>query len=567
VNESRERGSVITLVALLMLSIVILAAIVVDLGYTRSDRRDARRVADAAATSGALGLSDRTDGRGACSDALFYAYENLDEHQPTSAELNAACAPLAGACNPSVPRVATLTIGDTQVQVTNPVLDGDQLMDASALGSRVSQTIQPDIDGTPCDRLAVSITRAQAHIFGSVGGGGRRMYAVHSVARYNRTKGGATVRPAVVALNQTRCRAIDTGSNGTIVVVATASGPGTAMSDSDGSAGSCSGSNAILSSASSGRMIAESSGSAPGQLSWYLAPTTKGYNNGASINTTVPASYPSATGNYVGQLGARSDRVTRTPADVTYHCRNVATTVQPLCATADDPTQQVSDLAAGSPPPGFTVWTGPCDTTKSNVNFSGKVWLRDCPVFTVKGGTATVAAGSMVMFNALSVEANGKLYVNSTGSVAGDGLPLATSPGVGTTLILKSLGATAFNVQSTSAVVSVAETTVYSAGGFSIQGSATARWSAPATGLTEGLLYWSESPQPFNIQGGPTLDARGIVFQGNGQLTGGGGGTIDLTKVQMWVDSIALSGSTTVKLAPDPSNSIGTPGSSSVLIR
>jgi hypothetical protein len=81
------------------------------------------------------------------------------------------------------------------------------------------------------------------------------------------------------------------------------------------------------------------------------------------------------------------------------------------------------------------------------------------------------------------------------------------------------------------------------------------------------LLYWSESPQPFNIQGGPTLDARGIVFQGNGQLTGGGGGTIDLTKVQLWVDSITLSGSTTVKLAPDPTFSIGTPGSSSVLIR
>ena len=69
-------------------------------------------------------------------------------------------------------------------------------------------------------------------------------------------------------------------------------------------------------------------------------------------------------------------------------------------------------------------------------------------------------------------------------------------------------------------------------------------------------MYWSESDESFSIQGSPQLYAKGIVFQGNGQAIGGGGGTIDLTNVQMWVDTILASGTTTVRLKADPENSI-----------
>ena len=55
-----ERGSVLPIVALSMVAILMIAAIVIDLGYTRSDRNATRAAADAAATSGALTLNDST---------------------------------------------------------------------------------------------------------------------------------------------------------------------------------------------------------------------------------------------------------------------------------------------------------------------------------------------------------------------------------------------------------------------------------------------------------------------------------------------------------------------------
>ena len=274
-----ERGSVLPIVALSMVAILMIAAIVIDLGYTRSDRNATRAAADAAATSGALTLNDSTDGSGACEDALFYAFKNLGENEPSSAQITTACSAMAGPCDAGTSRSASLTVDHTVVEVDHPVLDGDVLMQATALGRDVPQAIDGDIDGGPCDRLAVSINRPQAHIFAGVAGGQDRRYSVHSVARFGTSLGPNSVRPALVALNPTRCSAIDAGSNGTLVLVANAKGPGIAFSDSDGSAGACTGTSAILASRSSARLIADSSGSAIGQLGWFSAPPSKGYNN------------------------------------------------------------------------------------------------------------------------------------------------------------------------------------------------------------------------------------------------------------------------------------------------
>jgi len=156
-----------------------------------------------------------------------------------------------------------------------------------------------------------------------------------------------------------------------------------------------------------------------------------------------------------------------------------------------------------------------------------------------------------------------------SGSTDANGYPVAAAPSLQTTLMVKSTAANAINVQSTSVVIAMAQTLVYNSGGVSLQGSPVIRWTPPAdfTQYTKGLLYWSESDQPFSIQGGPLINARGIVFHGNGQLRGGGGGTIDLRNVQMWVDTANTSGNTTIILAADPDNSIGALRSAAGLIR
>ena len=564
-SDDRDRGSIIVMAAFAMMGLLSTMAIVIDLGYLRGDRGEARRAADAGATSGALALSNLSSSTTTCIDGLTYTFKNLGITADATTVQN-ACGGFSGPCTPGATRTATVTLEATTVTVMNPVVDGSALMYGTELGSGVNQAVTSTVDGADCDRVGVEVTRPQLKIFSGVISGASRSYKVHSVARYTVTRGPDIPTPALVALNRTTCGAIDAGTNGNIVLLANSAGPGVAFSDSNGP--TCTSTNPILASKSSARMVAESFGNVIGELGWFAAPNTRGYNNGASTNQSVPAAYGTTNQNYVGQLIPLSERTTRQPVDDAFHCTNVSP-LPPGCVTAADPIN-ADQLAAASPTSyGYTTYAGPCDSVGGR-SFTGKLWVKNCPTFTVKGGTLTVAAGSSVIFEgALSIEAGGNLYVNTAGGTDAGGYPLATDPARQTTLIVKSSAANAVNVQSTSVVIAMAQTMLYNFGGVTLQGSPVIRWTPPndPSLYTKGLLYWSESTQPFGIQGGPTIAARGIVFHGNGPLTGGGGGTIDLRNVQMWVDTATTSGNTTLMLAADPNNSIGALRSLAKLIR
>ena len=81
------------------------------------------------------------------------------------------------------------------------------------------------------------------------------------------------------------------------------------------------------------------------------------------------------------------------------------------------------------------------------------------------------------------------------------------------------------------------------------------------------MMYWSESTQQLALSGSPSIFAKGVAFQGNGKLALSGSGVIDLEKVQMWVDTIGISGNGGVKLSYDPDNSVSTALSATALIR
>ena len=162
-----------------------------------------------------------------------------------------------------------------------------------------------------------------------------------------------------------------------------------------------------------------------------------------------------------------------------HHCQNVPLSVAPACAAAPIRPRQLSGCAAAPAPSGFTTYTGACDTSSGTVSLSGKVWVKNCPVFTVKGGTLSIAGGSTVIFNAMSVEAGGKLFVNSSGVADTDGLPVATNSGAQTTLIVKSTATESFKVQSTNATVAMAQTTLFNGGGFAVSGSSSSAGPLP----------------------------------------------------------------------------------------
>jgi hypothetical protein len=566
-RDQRDAGSVLPLVAFCMVGLLAVVAIVVDLGATRSLRRDTRAAADAGAAAGAMAIGAPAVGT-MCLDAMSYAFQGVGGTQPSGTTISAACGGMTAVCSGTTARVATLTVGGVTVRVVNPVPDSSALMNGTSLGSGVTQAVNTVSDGAPCDRVAVEITRPQPTIFRGVITGGSSSFTVHSVARYAPQLRGVFIPPALVALNQSTCGAIDAGSNGNIILVGNSIGPGIAISDSDGP--SCSSSNPILASKSSARLVAESAGSVVGQLAWFSAPSTRGYNGSSTVYQLAPASFASTTQNYVGQLYAKAERTTRVPVDKAFHCTNVPTSVQPLCTTTD-PVADLQTLAAASTssaPSGYAVYSGPCDTTAAAVTLpSGNVWVN-CPTFTVKGNQLRIPGGGTVIFNgSLSVEANGTLLANTSGTTDASGYPVPTDGTKQTTLLLNATGASAFNISSNSSSLYMAQTAVFNRGGFTLSSSQAIHWTPPTGGVLKSLLYWSESTQPFSIQGGPVIKAKGIMFHGNGLLTGGGGGTIDLTKVQMWVDRMNTGGSTTVKLGADPDNSIKIFGPGSALIR
>ncbi|MEY2461458.1 MAG: hypothetical protein QOG30_3288, partial [Acidimicrobiaceae bacterium] len=513
--------------------------------------------------AGAVALSDTSTGITACVDAMAYAFRDVGGSQPSSGTIGGACDGMVAVCSGTAARTASLTFDSTTVTVTNPVPDGSSLMDGTSLGNGVTQAVNVAVDGKPCDRVGVEITRAQPSFFRGVVGGGPTTYTVHSVALHTSKPGRGDTMPALVALNQSACKAIDSG-NGLIYLIGNANGPGIAYSDSDGP--SCSASNPIISGGSSGQVCAQSS-SAAGQIAWYQAPNTRGYNTSGSVYSAADAICGSSTLSsyeYVGQLFARADRITRKPVDSVYRCSSVTDAQgQPLCAATADPVKLMQ--ATSSNPGAFPVYTD-CSTS-SGVTFSSNTFV-DCPTFSVKGGIVSITNGATVIFNgALSVEAGGDLRVNAGTTVDAGGYPVPTDATKQTKIIINSTGAGAFNVQSTSANIRMAQTTVYSKGGYAISGSPVIRWTPPSDGDTKGLLYWSESTQQFSLSGSPSIFANGVFFQGNGQLFVSGGGLVDLTKVQMWVDTVGISGGGGVKLSADPLTGIKTGSPGSALIR
>lgn len=230
-----ERGGVVVLMALGMVALTLMVAVVVDSASTRSIRRRARAAADASATAGVLDLT-ATSAVDACATAFAYAFTNLGVDQPSHGNIQGACSSATNggmtagaACTSGGPaRVATVQVGDTTVQVTNPVPDTSPLLRATVVGGGYDQAADAgggSIDGVDCQRLGVEITQPQSLIFGGVASSSNGRFSVHSVARYQPGLGKSNILPALIALEPTACKAVDAGSNGEIHVESTATGP------------------------------------------------------------------------------------------------------------------------------------------------------------------------------------------------------------------------------------------------------------------------------------------------------------------------------------------------------
>ena len=251
-----ERGAVLVLTAVGVPAMLVMAALVLDLGQLRTDRRTNKGVADMAATAG-VGRLALGPWYGVCK-ARDYLLGNLggissfdpgsetwsDGATPPTARTSSPCpATATGAeamlCSPNVPQSWARLRGTAGGgRFTVEIQSGYPLPDA-----RFSEDAARADGGSPdqgsCDNLAVIVTQRRDPFFAQVFGGAARTTRVRSVGRLNATE-TVNYTAALQLLERNRCNVLQTGGSNTRVYAQPyGEHPGIIQIDSADDAGSC----------------------------------------------------------------------------------------------------------------------------------------------------------------------------------------------------------------------------------------------------------------------------------------------------------------------------------------
>jgi hypothetical protein len=216
VNTRSESGAVAVIVTIVLTSLLVATAFVVDLGALRADRIEGKVIADMAATAAAIDYrpGDAGAAQQACEDALEYAVANLRGASGTPvADPGRSCAeqfPSTYVCSPGDDRWAYYTIGPYDIEIRLPVRD-DPAGDGLDGGLLEDLAHGDDFDGAPCDRIGVRIYRDRGMIFGGVTGFALGTTSPGSVSKVWEDDGEEFA--SLVVLRRTGCQTLDTGGN------------------------------------------------------------------------------------------------------------------------------------------------------------------------------------------------------------------------------------------------------------------------------------------------------------------------------------------------------------------
>lgn len=207
-HRRRDDGVVLVIAALSMVALLLVTAIVIDLGYTRSDRRNGQLAVDNAASSAGQALATGT-GADACATALDYLRLSLD----TPAFTGASCGTFTPACVEGATRSTTATSGDYTVTLVYPVVDSSPLMARTSTIGASGIAVDPTIDGTSCQRFGVKVTTTSGSFFGGIAGQDTRSSSAHAVVR-GAIVGNLEKPPAFLMLERTDCGVLGNSASG-----------------------------------------------------------------------------------------------------------------------------------------------------------------------------------------------------------------------------------------------------------------------------------------------------------------------------------------------------------------
>ena len=569
--DEREGGAIVVLSAVMLITLLAIAALVIDIGLLRSNSRRLQSAVDLAAISGGQDLG-RADPLAACLKVISYLGANIADMPAINA--SSFCTQAGNDVSRTVCTSSTfpaqaapsITAGSYRVIVHFPVPDAE-IADARRVGAGLN-------DGTVCERMRVQVTGKQNTLFAPVLG-----------AKTLATGRSATVRgfvgadhnvPALWLLDPYGCTGLSV-AGGSQLTVGSADNAGIVVLDSDGS--SCSSNQVSLSSTGAGSLLdaLPHSGAAVGRI------VLRALSPSATV-CTAPGCDPAdvAGGRVNPQPTGSGQRATRAPVDWRYNCKSAypdyhGITVAPCPGTtAPYLDNLVSAIgAANLISSGFQRWSSVNSCNPSgNIVAPGNWWI-DCPAgLSIGNGTnVTFTGGNIVSDQGLKMT-GGSLTVNSANPMPSL-FSACLTPAAFTSCLTASSATSAFiyvkngNWSVTGGVINIKNTFVNQASGYlKVAGGAPPTWTAPTEGPFAGISFWSElSSSNFQINGGAGVTLGGVFFTPEAKpFSLSGGGDWGQQHAQFISYQLAVSGGSRANLVPDPSG-VNIPPRLAVLIR
>lgn len=203
-----EDGAVAITVALILIVLILIAAFLVDLGWTRADARADQLVADAAVMAAA---NTEDDIVAQCRTAVDYFAANVgvSTYDATPCDALSATIPCSSSTSPET--TDPISIGDFTMHVRHPVLTTDDAMKV--------QDYVPERDAQPCNRIKVSIMRTRDFVFGPAGGGASSGESTNDAVAVRFVEDEPETYGSLIVLETEACNALVANGSGEVKVL------------------------------------------------------------------------------------------------------------------------------------------------------------------------------------------------------------------------------------------------------------------------------------------------------------------------------------------------------------
>ena len=605
-----DDGIFAVLYAMLVIVLLGTAAVVLDLAMLRESRASTRSAADSAVVAAAASLNavrpSLNDPRGGCQRAWKYLrvqLAGLPDGSASCTAFPAVTVPPNASC-PSSPITATSTTAGWTVRLTwpvpndNPSVAGDSpLLEKPDLAPRsITQAVDAAFDGIDkCERIALEVFKTNAPLFGRLLGAGNQQTRASSVARSIYQGDAFPVLAALNILEPTRCKALTTSGQGSILVNGLSGDPGIIAVESNGRGGSpeCNGGGATIEPLSNALNFIRASGPngvGAGYIQAFalnqppLGNPLKAYANPSSL-FPIPS--------------LLTDKYGATPVTDFFDCTTTCEpgggpwidqlaaayggTVVPALAYTGSKAPYATTAFQTLPNAAYPNFVCNQNAASPRVVIPAGNWFVNCPggldvqtELIFQGGVVVTAGSVNVGGGCLAVNVNVPLPVPPLTppcpiTVDTTATPVSTIPAPSGDAIfyLRSGNLT----KGAQASLFMPQTFTYLGNGVTNLGGGTGTlaWTTPlATDCATSdkvcqnrrfkrLVLWSEKNALHQIGGQSTLALRGVLFTPNAESRFAGQAGQNQTAAQFWTRTLDVGGQGTLVMAVDPDAAIARP--------